>query len=168
MVNMNIKRLVRHLCLTAAHERRSFDAATLGRINDAIASSESRHGGELRFVVERALDGTALWKSQSPRERAIELFSSLHIWDTRHNSGVLIYVLLADRSVEILADRGIDAKVGNKTWAAICQAMETRFRDGDFEAGALEGIDAITQLLANHFPPKPDESNELPDFPVIL
>lgn len=169
---MNIRRLLHHLTITEAQVRRSFSPETRQRIEQAIATSENQHGGELRFIVERALEGTALWQALwnalPPRERAIELFSSLRIWDTEHNSGVLIYVLLADRSVEIVADRGIHAKVGESAWTMICEAMENRFRKGEFESGALEGIESITRLLATHFPPALNDKNELPDFPAII
>ena len=152
--------------MTAVHARHAFPSTTLQRIDRAIANSEALHGGELRFVVERALEGAALWRAQSSRERAIDLFSSLRIWDTEHNSGVLIYVLLADRSVEILADRGIHAKAGQPAWDAICRAMELYFRVGKFETGSLDGIAAITKLLEKHFPRMPGAQNELPDFPA--
>ena len=165
---MDIRRLLRHLTMSPARLRRAFSSTTLQHIQQTIAASESLHGGELRFVVERALDGAALWQSQSPRERAIELFSLLRIWDTEHNAGVLIYVLLADHSVEIVADRGIHAKVGEQAWTAICHAMETRFGRGEFETGTLDGIASITALLAAHFPPAPDDRNELPDSPALL
>ena len=119
-------------------------------------------------MVERALEGPALWRGQTPRERAIDLFSSLKIWDTEHNSGVLIYVMLADQSVEILADRGIHSKAGQREWEIACRAMESHFLSGEFEAGALKGIAMITQLLAKHFPHKPGDQNELPDFPAMI
>ncbi|MCH2242814.1 MAG: TPM domain-containing protein, partial [Aquabacterium sp.] len=101
-------------------------------------------------------------------ERAIELFARLHVWDTEHNTGVLIYVLLADRRVEIVADRGIHAKAGAEAWSAICRGMETHFGAGDFGCGAVQGIEAVTQLVARHFPLAPGDRNELPDAPLLL
>jgi uncharacterized membrane protein len=138
-------------------------------IEAAIARSESSHMGELRFVVEAALDWRDLLRGVTPRARAIEVFSQLRIWDTEHNSGVLIYLLLAEQRVEIVADRGIHVCVGSAGWQEICREMETSFRAGDFEQGVVKGIARITILLAQHFPAQDNSNfNELPDAPVVL
>jgi uncharacterized membrane protein len=126
------------------------------------------HSGQVRFVVEGALDGTPLFRDQSARERAMDIFSQLRIWDTAHNNGVLIYLLLADRDVEIVADRGIDAKVGSAGWEEICKRMETDFRAGNFEAGVIKGIEAVSRQLAMYFPRHGAGRNELPDTPVVI
>jgi len=147
---------------------RAFPRQTLIAIEQAIKASETAHVGEIRFAVEGALDGTPLFKGQSARERAIETFSQLRVWDTEHNNGVLIYLLLADRDVEIVADRGIHAKVGSQEWEKICRTMETAFRHGDYEGGVVSGIQAVTQHLIEHFPAAGDGRNELPDKPVVL
>lgn len=165
---MDLARVFRHLTTPSSRMRRAFPQATLDAIEAAIRSGESLHGGELRFVVESSLDGAPLWGGQSPRERAIELFSQLRVWDTEHNSGVLMYVLMADRSVEIVADRGIDARAGARAWLDIGRSMETRFRAGEFDTGAREGIEAVSALLARHFPRAVDDRNELPDRPLVL
>jgi len=119
-------------------------------------------------VVEGALDGAPLFKGHTARERALDIFSQLRIWDTAHNNGVLIYLLLADRKVEIVADRGIDAKVGSAGWQKICAAMESDFRAGNFSGGVIKGIQLVSQQLARYFPPHAGERNELPDAPVVL
>ncbi len=165
---MNIKRLGQHLLLNRARVRRAFPRSALAEIEAAIKASEVRHAGQIRFVVEGALDGRPLLAGQSARERALDVFSHLRIWDTEHNSGVLIYLLLADRDVEIVADRGIDAKVGAERWREICAGMEAEFRQGRFKAGVLEGIAEVTADLAAHFPPRGPHRNELPDPPVVL
>jgi len=165
---MNIKRTVKHFLTSRAHVRRAFPRSTLNAIEKAIKTSEAAHVGEIRFAVEGALDGAPLFHGHSARERAIELFSQLHVWDTQHNNGLLIYVLLADRAVEIVADRGINAKVGAKEWHKICQQMEAAFRQSNFEAGVLQGVQAVTQHLVAHFPADHSSSNELPDQPVVL
>lgn len=134
----------------------------------AIAAAESLHDGQLRFVVEAALDWRPLLAGQTARERALEVFSQLRVWDTEHNNGVLIYLLLADRDVEIIADRGIHEKLSEASWEAICREMEAAFRNGRFEAGVLAGVRAVGDHLAQHFPPREDGANELPDEPVIL
>ena len=164
---MNLSRLIRHLLTPSWQVKRAFPAATLRAIEQAIGACESTHVGELRFVIEGSLDGVPLWREQSARDRAIDLFSQLRIWDTEHNCGVLVYVLLADRSVEIVADRGIHACCGSKAWSAICRGMEAKFADGEFHAGSLQGIAAIGDLLANHFPAEDDHRNELPNAPVV-
>lgn len=165
---MNVKRIAKHLLVTNGPLRKAFPTGTLDKVEAAIKASETLHAGEIRFVVEGALDGSPLFKGQSARERAIGLFSELRVWDTEHNTGVLIYLLLADRAVEIVADRGINAKVDAQEWSRVCRQMETAFRQSNFEAGAVGGVQAVTQHLAKHFPANGHNSNELPDKPVVL
>jgi uncharacterized membrane protein len=136
--------------------------------SQAIRQSETTHSGQVRFVVEGALDGRPLFRNQPARERALDLFSHLRIWDTEHNNGVLIYLLLADRDVEIIADRGIDTKVGTEGWERICRAMEAEFGAGQFERGVIGGIEAVSRELARHFPRGGPHPNELPDAPVVI
>ncbi len=165
---MDIKRIAKHLLLTHWQVNRAFPHHTLLAIDRAIKASELAHIGEIRFVVEGALDGQLLSKGQCARERAIDVFSQLRIWDTEHNIGVLIYLLLADRDVEIVADRGIHAEVGSKEWEQICRTMEAAFKQGHFEAGVVSGIEALTQHLVKYFPATGAGQNELPDKPVVL
>jgi uncharacterized membrane protein len=148
--------------------RRYFSRAAMARIEHAISESEGLHKGEIRFAVEATLDLPALLQKQNARQRAVEVFSQLRVWDTEHNSGVLIYLLLADRDVEIVADRGIDKRVGSAEWERICLQMETAFQANRFEEGVLAGIREITALLVKHFPVKADNPNELPDRPIVL
>lgn len=164
---MKAQRILKHLLTTHGQVSRAFPRGALDAIEKAIKSSETAHAGEIRFAVEGALDGTPLFKGQSPRDRAIELFSQLRVWDTEHNNGLLIYVLLADRSVEIVADRGIHAKVGTEEWSKVCRQMETAFRQSNYEGGVVSGVQAVTQHLVRHFPAD-DRGNELPDRPLIL
>ncbi|MDE2402971.1 MAG: TPM domain-containing protein [Burkholderiales bacterium] len=165
---MKIKRIARHVLMTHAQVRRSFPASTLKSIEHAIKASENLHQGEIRFVVEAALDGLPLFKGQSARGRAMDVFSQLGIWDTEHNNGLLIYLLMADRAVEIVADRGIHAKVGPHEWGTICHRMEVAFKQSDFEGGVLAGVQAVTQHLAAHFPAQGPSRNELPNAAVVL
>lgn len=165
---MNIKRIARHLVMTHWQVNRAFPQQGLTAIEQAIKASETAHVGEIRFVVEGALDTAALFKGQSARERAIDVFSQLRIWDTEHNSGVLIYLLLADRSVEIIADRGIHTKAGSREWETICHKMEAAFKQAKYEAGVVSGIQAVTQHLTKHFPAGRGGRNELLDKPVVL
>ncbi|SFP92673.1 Uncharacterized membrane protein [Bradyrhizobium sp. Ghvi] len=165
---MGIGRIVSHLLPHHWRARQVFPPVVLDRIEQAIKQSETTHSGQVRFVVEGALDGRALFRNQHARARALDVFSHLRIWDTAHNNGVLIYLLLADRDVEIIADRGIDAKVGAAGWEAICRAMEAAFSAGQFERGVIEGIAAVSRELAKHFPPGGAHPNELPDKPVVM
>lgn len=165
---MSIKRITRHLLQHHWRAKQVFTPNVLTRIEQAIKQSETTHAGQIRFVVEGALDGASLFRNQPARERALDVFSHLRIWDTAHNNGVLIYLLLADRDVEIVADRGIDAKVGADGWEKICQAMEAEFRSGRFEHGVIKGIEAVSRELAKHFPPQGPHRNELPDKPVVM
>lgn len=161
-------RMLKHLSFPRWRVRRAFPKAAMKAIEAAVKESEKTHEGELRFVVEGGLDLPQLLRGASARQRATQLFSRLRIWDTRHASGVLIYVQLADRQVEILADRGIDEKVGEQTWRRICAGMEEAFRTGRFEDGAITGIREIGKLLAEHFPARGDNPDELPNTPVVL
>ena len=165
---MQIKRFIRHILTTPWLVRRYFPAVVLANIEAAIGDSELIHNGEIRFVVEAALHPLQLMHGVKPRQRAIELFSQLGMWDTAHNSGVLVYLLLADRDVEIVADRGIHNCVGTKGWEKICKQMEAAFRQGQFQAGALNGIAQIGEMLQQHFPAEAANENELPDTPMIL
>ena len=165
---MKIKRIVKHLLVTDGQLRRAFPRSVLNKIEAAIKASETAHVGEIRFAVEGALDGAPLFKGQSARNRAIDLFSQLRVWDTQHNTGVLIYLLLADRAVEIVADRGIHARVDSQEWNKVCRKMETAFRQSNYEAGVVTGVQAVTQHLVKHFPADGHNANELPDKPVML
>jgi uncharacterized membrane protein len=167
---MRLYRWLRHLLATPLMVRRAFPPPTLARIAEAIARSEARHSGEIRFAVEAALPWSYLRRDAPVRERALMAFSKLRVWDTEQNNGVLIYVALADHGIEIVADRGIARHVARPQWQAICDAMRERFRAGDFEGGALIGVERVGELLARFFPLAQGERspNELPDSPAVL
>lgn len=165
---MNIKRIAKHLLMTHWRVRRVFSQEILAEIETAIQTVEAAHGGEICFAVEGALDTAPLFRGQSARARAIEVFSQLRVWDTEHNNGVLIYLLLADRAVEIIADRGIHAKAGPNAWGDICRAMEMAFRQARYKEGVIDGIQSIAAQLVKHFPAGGQERNEFPDQPILL
>lgn len=163
-----LKRLLKHLFATRWQLAQRFPQTSLQAIENAIRESEKMHMGELRFVVEAGLEWQDLLANIKSRARALEVFSQLRIWDTEHNSGVLIYLLLADHKVEIIADRGINARIEQSVWRQICQDMESKFRTGDFENGVLQGITTISKLLQTHYPAQQRNPNDLPDQAVIL
>jgi uncharacterized membrane protein len=165
---MSILRVFRHLVADFWSVRRAFPPAVMAAIEQEIGAQERRHDGEVRFAVEASLPLVDLVSGVSGRSRAVELFGRLRVWDTERNTGVLIYLLLADRDVEIVADRGIHRAVGEAGWAAICRDMERAFARGAFEAGVIGGVRAIGDLLAVHSPPHPDNPDELSDRPVIV
>ena len=165
---MNIMRIVSHLFTPHWLVNRAFPRRTLNAIEAAIGASEKTHDGELRFAVEASLHPLLLLRGQTARARAGEVFANLRVWDTEHNSGVLIYVQWVDRRIEIFADRGISAKVPQHEWDAICRRIEEAYRKREFEAGTLTGIAEITRLLVAHFPPLGENPNELSDKPVVL
>jgi uncharacterized membrane protein len=166
---MNFSRILRHCFTGSLAVRRVFPDAMLIAIERAISRTEVSHDGEILFAVEAALNTWPLLRGQSARERALEAFAQLRIWDTENNNGVLIYLLLADRDVEIVADRGINSKVGGREWEKICREMEEAFRLGQFESGVIAGIHRIGHHLQTHFPAKrKGGENELSDRPVIL
>lgn len=169
MVMTRLRRWLRHALHGNLQRRRAFPDSTLRAITEAVAAAESRHPGEIRFAVEAALPLPLLWCEVSARERAIAVFAREHVWDTEHNNGVLIYLLLADREVHIVADRGVgDGRVDPAEWTACCRIMEAHFRQGRFREGALAGIDAVAEVLRRHPPGRADIGNELPDAPILL
>lgn len=167
MVN-KIKRWFLHAFIPPWRQRVLFPKTTLKAIETAIAQSETTHSGELRFAIENALSSGQVWNDVSSQQRALELFAKFHVWDTEENSGVLIYLLLAERTVHIIADRGINKRVTQAEWDDIARAMQSEFRLGNFQRGSLLGIERITALLARHFPATTDNPNELPDAPIIV
>jgi len=165
---MDLMRILRHLSNGRATARHVFPPAALDVIERAIRATETQHSGQIRFAVEASLELAPLLAGQSARERAQEVFAQLRVWDTEQNNGVLIYLLLADRDVEIVADRGIHRQLGAAAWEAICREMEAAFRDGRFEQGVLIGVDSVGQHLTRHYPHAGEKTNELPDRPVLI
>jgi uncharacterized membrane protein YgcG len=163
---MSIGRAMRHLATPAWVVSRAFPQQALEQIEAEIAATERTHGGEIRFAVEGNLSARELWRGETARERALEVFAQLGVWDTEANNGVLIYVLWADHDVEIVADRGFNGKVTAAEWAAACAAMEARFKAHDPIGAVLAGVREVGALIARHFPVA--DRNELPDRPVVL
>jgi hypothetical protein len=161
-------RILRHLLCSARRTRWYFNAAVLAEIEAAIGAAEAQHAGEIRFAIETALPWAALWRRLSARERALEVFARLRVWDTQANNGVLIYVLRADRAVEIIADRGISERVSPAEWEAVCREVESHFRAGRYEAGSGAAVAGVARLLAQHFPAARSSGNELPNQPILL
>jgi uncharacterized membrane protein len=160
-------RLIRHLVETPAALRRRFPPAALERIQAAVAAAEARHSGEIRVALETDLHMRAILAGHTARDRALEVFGGLRVWDTSENNGVLIYLLFADHSVEIIADRGFNELVRPEEWQAVCRKMEGDFRAGLWDEGMIHGVEAVGVLIARHFPGA-GQRNELPDRPVIL
>lgn len=163
-----IQRLFKHLFVLPRAVRWHFPVDSMRHIEATIAASESSHMGEIRFVVESNLHIFDIFRRKSAKKRAIEVFSQFHVWDTAQNNGVLIYLLLADRDFEILADRGIHQHVGNQGWEKISREMEAMFRQGQFENGVIYGISQISGLLMEHYPVDVENVNELPNTPIII
>jgi uncharacterized membrane protein len=164
--DMSLARILRHLVSSRLSVRRAFPSEALRAIERAVRETEATHEGEIVFVVEPALETLPLLRGQTARERALEVFSRLRVWDTEHNNGVLVYILMADRAVEILADRGIHVRAGRETWQEVCREMEAAFRRRDYLPGALAGIRAVGRHLAKHFGSAGTRRNELPDAPI--
>lgn len=158
---------MKHLFYTQRDVYRHFPDDDLELLEEAVTESENHHSGEIRLVIESSLALADICKGISPRQRAVETFSEEHVWDTEHNNGVLLYLLLADRDVEIVADRGICAVVPQEEWEHVCRDMEKCFAQGQFKAGVLEGVLQITKKLKRHFPKDANDINELPNKPSI-
>jgi uncharacterized membrane protein len=165
---MTLLRSLRHLFATRWGTRRRFPEATLAAIEVAVREVEARHSGEIRFAVETSLDLPELWHGVGARERALQVFGHLGVWDTDGNNGVLIFVLVADHDVEIVADRAISQRTSQAEWDAITRQIEDEFRAGRFEQGSVAGVRAVGELLARHFPAHGADRNEQPNQPVLL
>jgi uncharacterized membrane protein len=163
-----LRRWLQHLTTTPIALRRCFPPATLAAIDSAITASERHHRAEIRCAVETALSAGHLVRGVASAARAAEVFSGLGVWDTAENNGVLLYVLLAERNIEIVADRGFADHVPAAEWQSICAGMEMAFAAGRYEAGTLAALDRIGAIARQHFPARGDNRNELPDRTVLL
>jgi len=165
---MPLARIARHLAHSARRTRALFSPAVRSQIEAEIGAAEAQHAGEIRYVIETSLPLRALWHGLSPRARALELFARLHVWDTQANNGVLIYVLRADRAVEIIADRGINERVNAAEWEQVCREVEAHYRAGRYAEGSRAAVAGVARLLAEHFPAARASGNELPNQPILL
>lgn len=165
---VRLRRCVRHLLFMPWRARQAFPKTLLKQIEAAIEQAEQTHRAELRFAIEGSMPLAEVCRGVSARQRAVEGFSRLRVWDTEENNGILIYVQLADHAIEIIADRGIAARVSEAEWHVIARKMEAAYHAGDFRGGSLAGIAAASALLATHFPAGPANLNELPNRPVIV
>jgi uncharacterized membrane protein len=175
--------LLRHFWLDADDTQRVIGTPLLTRLTQQVAASEQHHSGEICICVEASLPWRQLWRvgpafglSDAVRARAVEMFSQLRVWDTAHNNGVLIYVLLAEHAIEVVSDRGLSAHVPQAHWAALVARMSKSFKQGDYEAGLSAALTDITDQLVRHFALPADADlqtasfnpNELPDTPTML
>lgn len=162
-------RILKHRWFDERDAERALDAAALQRIEARVAESEARHSGEIRVCVEASLPLSYLWRDATARERAVSMFGKLRVWDTEANNGVLIYLLLAEHAIEVVADRGLARHVDDTRWRDIVAAMQYAFRAGRFEQGLLQAVDAVDAALVQHFALAPGEHNpnELADAPHV-
>jgi uncharacterized membrane protein len=167
---MDAGRWFRHLFATRRALLRAFPESALRRIEAAVDESEQRHAGEIRVAIESSLEPNEVWRGKTPRERALEVFAALGVWDTEANNGVLVYVLLADRDVEIVADRGFNGRVAAAEWAAVCEDIDAEFRSGRYAEGLVAGVQQVGRMIGAHFPQRPGQrdENELPNRPALL
>ncbi len=158
-------RFLKHRWMDDGDTRRALDDAALSRLEARVQSSEKRHSGEIRLLVEAGLPLSYLWKGLPARARAVTMFGKLRVWDTEHNNGVLIYLLLADHAIEIVADRGLARHVPQAHWDSVLAGMREAFRAGQFEQGLALAVDRVDEMLCHHFPLAPGQPNpnELPD-----
>jgi uncharacterized membrane protein YgcG len=166
--SMKLGRILRNLTHSARGTRALFSAPVRAEIEAAIGAAEAQHDGEIRFAIETSLSPLALWHNLSARGRALELFARLHIWDTQANNGVLIYVLRAERAVEIVADRGISERVSPAEWEQVCREVEGHYRAERYSEGSRAAVAGVARLLAQHFPAARSSGNELPNQPILL
>ena len=165
------------LCRIAHHHWHRVRSAIQGaiptslqeRLEQQVAASEQRHSGQIRICVESALPMSYLWRQASARERAITLFGKLRVWDTEHNNGVLIYLLLADHAIEVVADRGISQRIPKAHWDAMVKHLGGSLAAGQWEQGLFQALEEVSTLMAAEWPAQPlsARSNELPDRPWV-
>ena len=160
-----LARILKHRWLDETDLSRALNRAALARLEQRVAASETRHSGEIRLCVEAGLPLSYLWRRASARQRAVTMFGKLRVWDTEHNNGVLIYLLLAEHAIEVVADRGLAQRVPQAHWDGVLSGMRTAFRDGRYEEGLSQAIDAVDALLTQHFALAEGQANpnELPD-----
>ena len=164
------KRMLRHRWLDEADTRRAVPRDLVNRLMQRVAASEKRHTGEIRICVEAGLPMSYLRRNASVRERALTLFGKLRVWDTEHNNGVLIYLLLAEHAIELVADRGVSSKVTPLEWQHMVERMAQAFRTGQYEAGLTYALEEVSAVLVQHFPLAEGQSrtNEQPDEPMLV
>lgn len=168
-----IKRMLKHRWREAVTGQRALPAEMLQRLQQRVAASEQRHSGEIRIYIEAGLPPSYLWRDAPirhiTRQRALSLFGKLRVWDTAHNNGVLIYLLLAEHAIEVVADRGLNDVVEPQVWQAMLSRMRAAFLQGRFEEGLTQALEEVSALLVQHFPLRADElnPNELPNRPVL-
>jgi uncharacterized membrane protein len=167
---MDWSRWFRHTFATGSGVRRAFPPEALGRIEAAVAACEALHSGEVRVAIEGALEPIEVARGKTPRARALEVFAALGVWDTDANNGVLVYVLLADRDVEIVADRGFNGRVSAAQWAAVCEDMQREFQADRYAAGVIAGVEDVGRIIGTHYPQRPGQRDvdELPNRPAVL
>lgn len=163
-----LRRWLQNLTTSDLSLRRHFPAPSLAAIDAAIAASEKQHRAEIRCALEAALSAGDLFRGLESAGRAAEVFANLRVWDTAENNGVLLYVLLAEHRIEIVADRGFSAQVPAAVWQEICTEMAARFASGGYEAGVLGALAKIGKIACQYFPGQGADVNELPDRTVLL
>ena len=164
-----LKRILKHRWLDEGDANRAVPVEMVERLMRRVAASEKRHGGEIRICVEAGLPLSYLWRNASARERAITLFGKLRVWDTEANNGVLIYLLLADHAIEIVADRGLNQRVTEADWKVMANALGAAVRAGRYEDGLTQALEEVSAVLVKHFPLVPSDvnPNELPNRPIV-
>ncbi len=164
---MKIARILRHAVHSRRKAARTFTPDDLVEIAGAVAFAKHERQGQIRVVVENAMSPKRLARGTAPARRAMEIFAKHHLWDTELNDGILVFILMADRHVAVLADRGIDRKVPPGTWKDAVKVMEKAFREGDFNAGVMDGIAFIAERLPRRDPARPSHA-DLPVAPLIV
>ena len=172
-----LKLLLRHLWLDVSDTRRAIPPDMVHRLAERVAASEKRHSGQIRICVEASLPSSYLWRldrdntlGNLTRQRAVMMFGKLRVWDTEHNNGALVYVLLAEHAIEIVADRGLMRHVDAAQWQAMVARMASAFREKRYEDGLTQALEETSAVLVSHFgrtDTSPSHPNELPDTPLL-
>jgi uncharacterized membrane protein len=164
-----LQRILRHRWMDDSDTRRAVPPELLKRLENYVTASEARHSGEVRICIEAGMPTSYLWRDATPRDRAVAMFGKLRVWDTEHNNGVLIYLLLAENAIEIVADRGLNHCVSTTQWQAVTQRMAAAFKARKFEEGLTQALQEVSALLVQHFPLGESQArgNGLPNAPDV-
>ena len=165
---VNCSRLKKHLFTTSAAGHETFPRLTLKAIEAVITDGERRHRAEVRLIIEHALPWKEILRDTSARQRAMDLFARYRVWDTEENCGVLVYINLADRKVEIVADRAVARLIVQEEWDAVCRTMTEGFAREAFRDSTAAAIEQLNTLLQEHYPARGAHPNQLANHPILL
>lgn len=157
-----MKRLWQNLTTGRWHVRRLLAPTGAAAITEAVRVTERTTSAQIKVVVEAALDVAPLFRGQTARERSLEVFGLERVWDTSANNGILLYLLVAERDAEIVADRGFNGVVAPEEWSDLCNALTREIASTGFVPAIVQAVERIGTIATRTFPVT-ESGNELRD-----